>query len=68
MLIGGEEIVNTDVLFLGPNIRTNVHKYFSEFEGILHEMVLLKLFSKQEICHIDLNDEKIIFTVSTYIK
>ena len=31
-------------------------------------MTSLKLFSNQEICHIDLNGEKIICTVSTYIK
>ena len=31
-------------------------------------MVSLKLFSNQDICHIDLNDEKRICTVSTYIK
>ena len=31
-------------------------------------MISLELFSNQEICHIDLNCEKIICTVSTYIK
>ena len=31
-------------------------------------MVPLKLFSNHEICHIDLNGEKTICTVSTYIK
>ena len=31
-------------------------------------MISFELFSNQEICHIDLNGEKIISTVSTYIK
>ena len=39
-----------------------------EFEAIIHEMASLGLFSNQEICHIDLNVEKRIHTVSTYIK
>ena len=67
MLIGGK-IVNSDVFFLVTNIRTNVQNGSSDFEGIIHEMVSHKPFSNQEICHIDLNGEKIICTVSTYIK
>ena len=68
MLIKGKKIVNSDVFFLVTNIRTNVQEDSSEFEAIIHKMVSLKLFSNQEICHIDLNGEKIICTVSTYIK
>ena len=40
----------------------------SEFEGLLHEMMSQKPFINQETCHINLNDERIIYTVSTYIK
>ena len=68
MLIGGGKIVNSDVFFLVTNIRTNVQEDSSEFERIIHEMVSLKIFSNQEIFHIDLNGEKRICTVSTYIK
>ena len=64
MLIGGEEIVNSDVFFLVTNITTNVQNDSSEFEGLIQEMVSLKIFSNQEICHIDLNGEKRICTVS----
>ena len=46
----------------------NVLEDSSEFEAPIHKMVSLELFSNQEICHIDLNGEKIIFTVSTYVK
>ena len=60
--------MNSDVFFLVTNIRTNVQENSSEFEGLIHEMVSLKLFSNQEVCHIDLNVEKRICTVSTYIK
>ena len=49
-------------------IRKNVQEYSSEFEAIIHEMISFKLFSNQDICHIDLNGEKRICTVSTYIK
>ena len=31
-------------------------------------MISSKLFSNQDICHIDLNGEKIIISISTYIK
>ena len=54
--------------FLVTNIRTNVQNDSSEFEGLIHKMVSLKLFSNQDICHIDLNGEQRICTVSTYIK
>ena len=47
---------------------TNVQEDSSEFEALIHEMMSLELFSNQDICHIDLNSEKIICTVSTYIK
>ena len=39
MLIGERKIVNSDVFFSVTNIRTNVQKYSSEFEGLLHQMV-----------------------------
>ena len=68
MLIGGGRIMNSDVSFSVTNIRTNVQNYSSDFEELIHKMVSLKLFSNQEICHIDYNDEKRICTVSTYIK
>ena len=57
MLIGGRKLFYTDMFFEVSNIRTNVQNDSSEFEGLIHEMVSLKLFSNQEICHIDLNDE-----------
>ena len=68
MLIGGRKIVNSDVFFSVTNIRTNVKNDFSESEGFLHEMVSQKRFINQEICHINPNGERSIFTVSTYIK
>ena len=46
------------MVFLITNIRKNVQEYYSEFEALIHEMISLKLFSNQEICHIDLNGEK----------
>ena len=58
MLIGGKNCEQWCV-FLVINTRTNVQNDSSEFEGIIHEMVSLKPFSNQEICHIDLNGEKI---------
>ena len=39
MLIGGRKIVHPDSLFEATNIRKNVQKYSSEFEGLLHEMM-----------------------------
>ena len=60
--------MNSNVFFLVTNIRTNVQKDSSEFEGLIQEMVSQKLFSNKDICHIDLNGEKSICTVSTYIK
>ena len=68
MLIGGRRIVNSDVFFSVTNIRKNVQEYSSKFKGLIHEMVSHKPFSNQDICHINLNGEKIICTVSTYIK
>ena len=60
--------MNSDGIFLITNIRTNVQEDSSEFEALIQEMISSELFSNQEICHIDLNGEKIICTVSTYIK
>ena len=60
--------MNSDDIFLITNSRTNVQKYSSEFEALIHEMMSVELFSNQEICHIYLNGEKRICTVSTYIK
>ena len=68
MLIGGRNIVNSDDIFLITNIRTNVQEYSSEFEALIQEMISFKLFSNQDICRIDLNGEKRICTVPTYIK
>ena len=68
ILIGGRKIVNSNDIFLITNIRTNIQEYSSEFEGIIQEMISFKLFSNQEICRIDLNGEKRICTVPTYIK
>ena len=45
LLIGGGGIVNSDLFFLVTNIRTNVQNNSSEFEGLIHEMVSLKIFS-----------------------
>ena len=68
MLIGGRKVVNSDNIFLLTNIRTNDQEDSSEFEALIQEMITSELFSNQEICHIDLNGEKIISSVSTYIK
>ena len=68
MLIGRRNILNSDDIFLITNIRTNVQEDSSEFEALIHETISFEIFSNQEICHIDLNGEKRIFTVSTYIK
>ena len=68
MLVGGRNFLNSDVFFPVTNIRKNVQNDSSEFEGIIHEMVSWKPFSNQEICHSNVNDEKSICTVSTYIK
>ena len=50
--------MNSDGVFKITNIRTNVQEDSSEFEALIHEMISLKLFSNQNICHIDLNGEK----------
>ena len=68
MLIGGRKVVNSDNIILLTNIRTNVQEDSSEFEALIQEMISSELFSNQEICHIDLNGETRISSVSTYIK
>ena len=68
MLIGGRKVVNSDNIFLLTNIRTNVQEDSSEFEALIQEMISSEIFSNQDICHIDLNGEKRISSVSTYIK
>ena len=47
MLIGGRKIDNIDMFFGVTNIRENVQNYSSEFEGLLHKMVLKKPFIRQ---------------------
>ena len=54
--------------FSVTTIRTNSQNGSSEFESLLHEMVSQKPFINQEICHINLNGERIICTVLKYIK
>ena len=56
------------MFFLVTNVQTNVQNDSTYFEGLIHEMVSLKLFINQEISHIGLNGEKIICVASTYIK
>ena len=68
MLIGGRKVVNSDVFFAVTNIRTNFQNDSSDFEGLLREMVSPKPFISLEICHINLNGERNICTVSAYIK
>ena len=68
MLIGGRKIVNSDVFFSVTNIRENFQNDSSEFEGLLHKMVSQKPFINQDICHVNLNGERSICTVSNYIK
>ena len=68
ILIGGRKIVNSDNIYLITNIRTNVQEDSSEFEALIQDIISSELFRNQYICHIDLNGEKIISTVSTYIK
>ena len=68
ILVGGRNLVNSDDIFLITNIRTNIQEDSSEFEALIHEIISLKLFNNQEIFHIDLNGEKVICNVSTYIK
>ena len=64
MLIGWRKIVNSDNIFLITNIRTIFQEDYSEFEALIQYMISSELFINQEICHIDLNGEKIISTVS----
>ena len=68
MIIGGRKIVNSDNICLITNTRTNVQEDSSEFEALIQEMISFELFRNQDICHIYLNGEKRISTVSTYIK
>ena len=68
ILIGGRKNVNSDVFFSVTNIRKKFQNDSSEFKGLLHEMVSQKPFISQEICHISLNGERSICTVSDYIK
>ena len=68
MLIGGRKIVNNDNIFLITNIRTNFQEYSSDFEALNQKMISFELFRNQYICYIDFNGEKIISTVSKYIK
>ena len=68
MIFDGRKFVNTDIFFEVSNIRTNVQNDSSEFEGLLHKMVSQKPFINQDICHVNLNGERSICTVSTYIK
>ena len=68
MLIDGRNIVYTDYFFEVNNTRTNVQYYSSEFEGLLHKMVLKKPFMSQEIFYINRNCESKLYTVSAYIK
>ena len=68
ILIGGRKVVNSDNIFVLTNIKKNVQEDSSEFEALIQEMISSELFSNQEICHIDLNGEKIISSVSTYMK
>ena len=56
------------ICFSVTNIKTNVQNDSSEFEGIIHEILSQKPFINQYICHLNLDGEKSICTVSTYIK
>ena len=49
ILIGGRKIVNSDVFFSVTNISKNIQNDSSDFEGLIHEMVSLEIFSNQEI-------------------
>ena len=68
MLIGGRKVINSGVFFSITNSRTNVRNDSSELEGLLHEMLSQKPFINQDICHINLNGERSIYTVSKYGK
>ena len=68
MLIGGRKIVNSDMCFSVTNIKTNAQNDYSEYEGLLQEMVAHKPFINQHIYQINLNGERSICTVSTYLK
>ena len=68
MLIGGRKIVNSNMFFKFTNIRTNSQNDYSEFEGLLHEMVSKKHFMSQVICYINGGGERKLCTVSAYIK
>ena len=68
MLIGERKVLNSDNIFVLTNIKTNVQEDSSYFEALIQEMISSEIFSNQEICHIDLNGEKRISSVSTYMK
>ena len=68
MLIGGRKIVTSDMFFGVTNIMENVQNYSSEFEGLLHEIVSKKPFTRQEICYNNGNGERNLYNVSAYIK
>ena len=68
MIIGGRNIVYTDISVKVNNIRTNDQNDSSEFEGLLHKMVLNNPFVSQEIFYVIRDGERKIYTVSAYIK
>ena len=68
MIIGGRNIVYTDISVKVNNIRTNDQNDSSEFEGLLHKMVLNNPFVSQEIFYVIGDGERKIYTVSEYIK
>ena len=68
MLIGGSKIDNSDIFFGVTNIRTIVKNDYSEFDGLLRQMVLKKPFMSQEMIYINENGERNLCTVSAYIK
>ena len=62
-----EEKNNSDIFFGVTNIRKNIQNDSLEFEALLHKMVSMKHFMSQEICYINGNDERKLYTVSAYI-
>ena len=53
--------------FSVTNIRKNVQNDSSEFEGLHNEMMSQKPYINQYACRVNLNGERSICTVSTYI-
>ena len=68
MLIGGRNIIYTDICFEVTNIRTNVQNDSFGFKGLLHKMATKKPFMSQERCCINGNGERKLCTVPAYIK